>query len=413
MFVRTPFRLFAIALSCLISQNSLAEAISVEYIDTLSLTSLTDTVYQQLPEQRAMQAIQQQSEAAASLSNATFAGQSVINLAHQNDAIGSGDGLQEWESSIDVPLWLPQQKQTLLTLSQHQSGLLSPFQDLMRLHASAIVRDKVAQVLTAETQSKQTYEAWQTAITLKQDVDMRIEAGELASSEAMLAQAHVFEQQQSYLSSQASLKQALDSYAVSTGMMTLPQQVSETESTQSAINSSHPKLAVISSQIAQLRAAVSVAKYDGSQNPNLSLGVRRERQNNDEDFNNSLGLGISFGLGSNTVYQAQAVADAASDLADAEIEYQRTEHDLIEHLATTDSELASRQQQLELALQQQQITLDYLAVQKKLFQQGEIELAKLIQAQSLANNSHNQTELLTLEINQLIAQRNQDLGISL
>lgn len=90
-----------------VADISLAEETS----STVSLSSLVQYVYEQDPAHHNESVQQQQVNANTDLANAFFADSTNISLNHQNDAVGSNDGLQEWQGSVDMPLWLPGQKQ--------------------------------------------------------------------------------------------------------------------------------------------------------------------------------------------------------------------------------------------------------------------------------------------------------------
>jgi hypothetical protein len=88
------------------------------YSDSLSLGSVTEVVYQRLPGKLAESKFGQLQQANDELGNALFAEPATASLNHFNDAIGSSDGFQEWEGSVDMPLWLPGQKQAQQVLSR-------------------------------------------------------------------------------------------------------------------------------------------------------------------------------------------------------------------------------------------------------------------------------------------------------
>ncbi len=402
-----------LALIGIAAENAIADSfVEADTSPNITLQTLVDKVYQKQPEQRYEQAQQQKIQANTDYANATFAGHSVVSLRHQNDVIGSGDGLQEWEGNLEMPLWLPEQQQQQRILSDSMSAELPAYKAYMRLQASGAVRDAVWHIITTKTVSQQAYQAWQTALKLEKDVETRIDAGEMSASDKLLATAHVYEMNQLFLEKQAEFNYAVSYYHALTGETVLPETHDEPSVEKAQIDSQHPALALLDSSLASLRVQQHISKFDGATNPNLSVGIRREKGANDEDFNNSLGIGISFAL-ENDVYQGPAIAQAAKALADAEIERQQLERQLITTLDQVTHRLEAKQQQLNVVSKQEQATMDYLAVQQRSFELGEIDLVTLIRSQSLANQAHNQKQTLQVEIKQLIAQRNQALGISL
>lgn len=115
----------------------------------------------------------------------------------------------------------------------------------------------------------------------------------------------------------------------------------------------------------------------------------------------------------NERYQQPAVADAAMALADADIQLQQLERDLTELLNRQLSKLKSKQQQLNVLEEHYKTTQQYLEIQTRSFELGEIDLVSLLRSQTLANESHMQLLSLKIDIKQMIAKVNQALGIIL
>jgi outer membrane protein, heavy metal efflux system len=409
MKLRHTFTCLFLMTGLLLSSYSIAE-VTIERSAAMSLSSLVKTVQERQLASLKQTAQQQQVDANTALGNAIFAGTANVNLNHFNDAIGSSDGYQEWESSVDLPLWLPGQKQQQLALSDTLSAEIPAYQQRLLLDASATVRSTVWAVVQAETKVKQSYQVWQTAQNLEQNVDSRVKAGELAGTEALLASSHALEMQGRYLQAKAELDYAWNNYQNYTGQMSLPEKIEENLSEQTVIDQKHPYLALLDQQILTLRAQQDLARFDGAVNPNLSFGLRRERDDYDDDYTNSVGVGISFAL-DDEVYQNPNLANAASELADANIERRRIERELQDNLLRLRHQLHSKQQQLELVNKQDKTAKQYLLLQQRAFDLGEIDLVSLIRSQSLADEAVNHQTSLQVDIKHAVSTVNQALGM--
>lgn len=422
MSFQTKLTLLCIAAGMGFTQVTLAEMVQLEQSASVTLSSLTQNVYDRHPALQNELAQQQQIEANTDLANATFADVKSISLNHQNDAIGSDDGLQEWEASVDMPLWLPGQKQQQLLLSDKMSAELPAYKEKIRLDASEKVRTLVWNVVVANNANRQAHQVWQTAKKLEQDVAARVKAGELAGTQRLLASTNALEMHNQYLLTEAELEHALNSYRHVTGENSFPEIYEETLSkdfdnnqqhhSSVKIDQQHPSLILLEQQINTLRAQQNLAHFDGAVNPSLSLGLRSERGTNDESFNNSIGVGISFAL-DNDVYRRPAIANAAKELADAEISRQQLERELNITLFSQLHDLETKQKQLELVNDQNTTTKQYYALQQRAFELGEIDLVNLLRSQSLANETYNRKQALEVDIKQMTAMVNQALGLVL
>jgi outer membrane protein TolC len=157
---------------------------------------------------------------------------------------------------------------------------------------------------------------------------------------------------------------------------------------------------------------MGLANYASATNPSLSVGVRRERGDDSESFNHSLGVGITIALDDKR-YSQKAIAEASVALTEAQVARQKLEKQLQQQLLAHKASLAASQAQLELAREQDITTQRYYQLQKKAFELGELNLVELLRSQTLANQSRGRKQQLELEIAQKTAELNQALGLSL
>jgi outer membrane protein TolC len=405
----------SVFLAGVISFNSVllaADTIEVPRSADLTMKQLLNHVYQQQPELLISDVKQQQIAAHKILADAKFAASPVISLDHNNDVIGSSDGLQEWEGRVEVPLWLDGQQQQQRNLSQQLAAELPVYQHYLKLKASGLVREILWQVIAAEIAVKETHQQLERAKQLKQAVSVKIEAGELATADGILVDAHVIKAEQEFISTFSELRHAKQRYFRLTQQTTVPSDYQEYASTKSTIDNSHPYIAMQLQKIERLKAEQLTAKYADAEHSTLSIGVRRERGSVDESFNHSLGIGFSMPL-DNTTYQKTAVADSAMAIADAEIELRNLKRQLTELLNQEQTELEFKHQQLDVLKKHYQTTQHYVEVQTQAFNYGEISLTELIRSQTLANESHLQLLRMEFDIAQTISEINQAVGLSL
>ncbi|HEC60609.1 hypothetical protein LCGC14_0440980 [marine sediment metagenome] len=412
MLFRTQLVLLYIAAGVSMSQLALAEGIRLEQSSAVTLSSITQQVYELHPARHSEAAQRQQINANNSLASATFADAKSISFSHQNDVVGSGDGLQEWEGVVEMPLWLPGQKQQQLSLSEKLSAELPAYKQQIRLAASAEVRKLVWDVVLANTAASEAYEIWQSAQKLQKDVSARVKAGELAGTEGLLATTNALEMQNQYMVKNSDLGQAFTIYRAITKAQSLPARYVEVLVNKREIDQDHPDLRMLDQRISTLRSEQDIARFDGAINPSLSVGIRRERDNNDERFSDSMGVGINFAF-DDDVYRGPAIANAGKALADAEIARQQLERELNITLYTYLHDLETKRSQLALVNDQNETTEQYLELQQRAFDLGDLDLVSLIRSQSLASEAHNRKRALEIDIQHTIAMINQALGVTL
>jgi len=394
------------------SQCLIAQEMQVGYSDAVTMTSLTNGLYQRHPARLNETAQQEQVDANAKLADSFFADVASIKLRHQNDFIGSNDGLQEWEGNVEMPLWLSGQKQQQLVLSETMSAELPIYQQQVRLQASSMARELVWHVVQADVGKKQAYQTWQSALKLTQDVMSRVAAGDLAKTEQLLSRSHSLEMQNEYLLAEAELEYALKNYQYLTGETALPVHHIEPLSTQVELTEQHPQLQLYDYRISTLRAQQGLARFDGATNSSLSIGMRSEREVSSDDYVNSVGVDFSFAL-DDTTYRQPMVTAATRALADTEVERQQLNRDLKIHLVAQQHALETMRKQLHVLTEKNSVTQQYLALQQHAFDLGEIDLVGLLRSQIIASKTQSRKQMLEVNINYMIANVNQALGVIL
>lgn len=402
----------ALILTSMMSPSMAADTVQASYSEALTLSSVAEQVYQRLPGKLGETKFSQLKQANDDVSRSLFAAPATANLSHYNDAVGSGDGFQEWEGSVDLPLWLPGQKQANQAVSTKIMAELPAYQAELKLQASGEVRDRIWHVKLAEAELAQSTQVWVTAQQLENDVKTRVEAGDLPTTEALLAGSNTLEAESKRLQAEANLRQQLKAYQLLTGTDAIPSQIAESLSEASDISATHPVLALQDQLIGRLQAEMGVAQYAAASNPNLSVGVRRERGDDSESFNHSLGVGISIALDDKR-YSQPAIAEASVALTEAQVTRMQLEKQLQQQLLLSKENLAANQAQLALVTEQDKTTQQYYQLQKQAFDLGELNLVELLRSQVLANESQSRKRRLEVLIEQNIAAVNQALGVIL
>jgi outer membrane protein TolC len=387
-------------------------AIEISYSESITLHDVMMARYEKLPAREIKDSFGIMAQANQDRASTPFAEPITANINHYNDAVGSSDGFQEWEGSVDLPLWLPGQQAVHQSLATAYSDQLPVYTRQLQLIASEDVRRLIWAVKIAETDVKQAELAFVSAQQLKKDIDTRVGAGELPPSSAVRADIHQLSTQHALARVNAQLKEALSLYQTKTGLSDLPKEYVENTADISTINDSHPMLQWHDEQIALLQAKLSLAQIEGQTGPTVSLGIRRERGEYGESFNHSLGLGVSMPF-DDVRHRQPAVAEASTAIAEAQVERRAMLLKLTDQLHVKNTELTQKQNELTLIKEQEATTASYVNIQKQAFDLGEIGLTELLNTQQLFQDIQAKRQQLEVHIQYQIALINQTLGVQL
>lgn len=392
-----------------LSSTMLSQAVLADQTEPLTLKTLTDYVFLNHPGRQAESSMDALAQSRAALAGQLFAEPLGLSVNHYNDVIGSSDGLQEWETSVEMPIWLPGEKRQQQNLSRHLAAEVPYYQQRLRLEASAQVREHVWQVMLAAAKVRHAEVLHENAENLLNNVENRVKGGDLAQSEALLAQTHQLEMRSSLEAAKMQLQQSLNQYQYLTGQQVLPDEIEERLPLSQTIELDHPLLAELTQQIARQRSVIANARYDNARHPSLSLGVKRERDEHADPYNNSIGVGISFAL-NDEQYQQPAIAEASRQLAELQIAQQQQKRQLEANLLAAMDHYKSLEQRQALLKEQFEVSQQYVAMQQRSFDMGGIDLTSLLRSQEVTDKHRHQLLQLEIEIQQQIARINQIAG---
>lgn len=392
-----------------LSSTMLSQAVLADQTEPLTLKTLTDYVFLNHPGRQAESSMDALAQSRAALAGQLFAEPLGLSVNHYNDVIGSSDGLQEWETSVEMPIWLPGEKRQQQNLSRHLAAEVPYYQQRLRLEASAQVREHVWQVMLAAAKVRHAEVLQENAENLLNNVENRVKGGDLAQSEALLAQTHQLEMRSSLEAAKMQLQQSLNQYQYLTGQQVLPDEIEERLPLSQTIELDHPLLAELTQQIARQRSVIANARYDNARHPSLSLGVKRERDEHADPYNNSIGVGISFALNDGQ-YQQPAIAEAGRQLAELQIAQQQQKRQLEANLLAAMDHYKSLEQRQALLKEQFEVSQQYVAMQQRSFDMGGIDLTSLLRSQEVTDKHRHQLLQLEIEIQQQIARINQIAG---
>ena len=387
-------------------------SVNAKEAEPITLKTLTDYVYSHHPARQAESSMDALAQSRSDIAGKLFAEPLSLSVNHFNDVIGSGEGLQEWESSVEMPIWLPGEKRQQQNLSRHLAAEVPYYQQRIRLNASDQVRQHVWQVMLSAAKVRHAEVLQQNADNLLENVENRVKGGDLSSSESLLAKGHQLEIQSQLASAKMDLQQSLNQYQYLTGQQVLPDVIEEKLPASPQIDKAHPLLAELEQQIARQRSEMANARYENVQHPSLSVGIKRERDEHAAPYNNSIGLGVSIAL-NDEQYQQPAIAQASRQLADLQIAQQQQLRQLEAELLAARDTLKTLQQRQTLLKQQYDVSQQYVDMQQRSFDMGGVDLTTFLRSQEIADKHRHQLLQLEIEIQQQIAQINQIAGRTL
>ena len=333
-----------------------------------------------------------------------------LSLANANDRLNANTGKNEWEVELSVPLWLPGQRATRMLESESTAAELDARALATRLQLAGELREAWWAIRGARLAVDLAQRRVESARALESDTLRRLKAGDLARTDANLAQNERLTAEGELLESQAALRQADRAYQLLTGANAPTHLVEEVFPVLTEGAPVHPDLAAAQAVAQLAQARLNVAEKSRRDAPELAVRLVRDRGDFHAPYANSLGvkLTVSFSSGArNRQDSSAALAELAQ--AQAELAQIRQRKVLDEKQARLNIEVA--QQQLDKAKERLALTLDTLRLAEKAFALGESDLSSLLRARSSQFESQASVNRQQMAYFAGVSRLNQSLGV--
>lgn len=332
-----------------------------------------------------------------------------LRLGNRNDILHGNDGVREWEAEIALPLWLPGERGRQSAIvnaerDQYDTGLTAT-----KLKIAGEVRDAYWQARLAENELALTRRKAQEAVVLAADVERRVKAGDLARVDLNQAQGAERLARATVAEAEVKAFRARQAFNVLTGISALPGD-EENSALAGAAFDDHPLLAPLQRAIVTAHAKLSQATQSLRNNPELELGMRRERDAFADPFRNSLQLRFRLPFATDARNKPR-IAVANAELIEAHTVY------ALER-AKVAAEVESARRELEQArtvsgLTEARFTLaaDTQRLLARAFALGELDLVTRLRAENERFEAELQFTRAKLEAARAISRLNQALGV--
>lgn len=348
----------------------------------VSLRATLDQAWETSPQAQTLEARRAESNAQIVAANSLLPGSAAVILSHRGDQLTNNAGLNEWEAGIALPIWLPGQRDARQRQAQAGKDSLEASIRALRLKLAGELRESIWQVRQTQAQIQLDEARARTAKKLADDVARRVRAGELARTDLNLAQNEWRTAQAAVLLSRTRLLQAQQTYATLTGMTALPDDISESVLPK-PLPDDHPLLEDARKAIETAQAQVRLAVESRRDNPELGLGMRRERGSLNDPYADSVIISMRLPL-STDARNLSLISAAQTALVDAQSQYNRTRLTLEFQIQQAGQSLQATGQLLEMAQQQRAAAQENLELIQKSFDLGETDLFALLRARAAA-----------------------------
>ncbi|MDA1106776.1 MAG: TolC family protein [Proteobacteria bacterium] len=311
-----------------------------------------------------------------------FPGAPALEFSDRSDRYTDNRGQDELEAGVSVPLWLPGQQAARAEEVNAAEANLNQAMQALRLKLAGELREAIWAVTLAASQVVVAEQHLETAKKLEADVRRRVAAGDLAQTDLNLAQNGTLIVQAALLEAQTRLFQAGQSYSILVGA---PPVVAGQEEAllPPATLDEHPRLTAARSAIAYAQAQLHVANAARRDSPELTLSTRRERRDDSESYDQSIGIALRLPFATEA-RNRPLTASAETALTQTQAQYEQARRQLEVEIKQAEQGFQAAQQALAISATQQRLMAENAVLLQKSFDLGELSLVLLLQAKNAA-----------------------------
>ncbi len=322
-----------------------------------------------------------QQTAAASL----WAAAPAIELDHINDRAHSNVGRRETEVGLVWPLWLPGQRGARAAAADAELTLAEFGREAARLRLAGQVGESAWKLSAAQAETRSAATQARYLQGIADDVQRRVQAGDLARADALAARAEFLDAQAAQSEAAQRLQAARAQWQTLTGLNAMPQmpRLPEGSTEVPAVANEHPELRLAAQAVEQARKRAHAVSASPRDPPELSLRYREEAPGLGAATQRGIGVGLRIPFGTDG-RNAPLQAAALGDLDVAETTEQRLRERQEAELAVSRSALRSALAQLEATGVRAGLLRERAQLVDSSFKAGETSLPDLLRAANAA-----------------------------
>lgn len=372
-----------------------------------SLRAAVERAWQRSPLVRTQHARQDESSAARDSAASWMAAAPTLGLSQRSQRWLDGRGERESELSLAATLWLPHQKsarETMAARAVRESGaqLASA-----RLAVAGEVRARLWEAAAAREILAEKRDHVHHLEELVADVQRRVKAGDLARSDALLADQELLAARNDVFLAQDALDEALARFHILTGYDELPPLDHEPTGAQEA---GHARVEAAQASLRRAEANLALAAAARHPPPTVALSMRRERDAIATEPRRSIGLAVQIPLGSQA-RNRPAETLAATQLASAAAEAAQAQASAAAERELARRQLATARSALDAASERAAAMREHTQLIDTAFKEGERGLAELLRSRALTHEAEVAVRQRRVQLGQALARLNQALGI--
>lgn len=330
-------------------------------------------------------------------------------VSNRDDRFHRDEGAREVSAGIALPLWLPGERGRQTAIANAERDQYAAALTAAKLRIAGEVRDAYWQARLAGNELALARRKVEEAAALATDVERRVKAGDLARVDLNQAQAAERLARGALAEAEFRAFRAIQGFKVLTGQDALPGG-EETAAPYTAAVDEHPLLAPLQRAVATTQARLHLATRSQRDNPELELGLSRERGLFDEPYSHSLEIRFRLPFATEARNRPR-IAAANAEMVEAQAAFALERTRLETELEAARRELEQTRELLRLSESRFALAADTQTLLAKAFALGELDLIARLRAENERFEAELNFSRARLEVARAVSRLNQAQGV--
>ncbi|MCM2312996.1 MAG: TolC family protein [Steroidobacteraceae bacterium] len=348
---------------------------------SVTLRSVVAAAWQRSAASRATEARRELADARRNAAGGWMAAPPSLTLVHSSDRLNRNDGMREVEAELEVPLRTPGVRAAGAATAEAEAAALEGDLASARLRVAAEVREAVWSLRLARNELDANERRVAQVEALAADVERRVRAGDLARVDTNSAQAAVLVAKAALAEVAARVRREQGLYEALTGVAQVPADTEPAPTTGDL--DAHPALIATRGTADLARARLHEASTATRDNPELILGMKRERGDFGERYANTTSVGVRVPFGSEA-RNRPLIGAANAELIEAETTTTLQRERLNAEVEAARAEVEQAKQGETFAADRARLAADSRQLLVKAFELGQIDLPARLRAENEA-----------------------------
>ena len=395
-----------------------AEELLVEHLDELTiderltLRQVVETTFERYPQSALITAFQEESRALEQRSSSWIAGYPMIYLQYIDDALlGANRGITDVQTGYQIPLWMWGQKEASEKVTEESKQAVERYITALKHEIAGLVRNALWTLRLVENRRELARRIYEVAEKLTNVVQRRVELGDLARADLLLAESDQLEKKTLLVQAEAEVMHARKAYQNLTRMTRAPRHLEETLTPLKQFDERHPSLAAASASVERAQAEVEFTRHSKQGNqPTILVGT----DSTEIDKNHTMGTGANLVLQvpiGGDDWHAPQVAQANLVLNEKVVQRETLRRQLEKALHEAWHTLSVDRAALEIAERRNSIAETQINMSRIAFEAGEIALIDYLKIQAGAQAAIRDAAERAILVQKDTAVYNQVLGV--